>query len=142
MDFITDILKNLSYWSYLFMVLAGSFNGLMDLLQFRFNRSIFSDATRFDQQNWNPKLSWRNKYLMGDPDYGPKFRFSTTALVFLTDYWHFFQWMTISFIAISVLVYSQGNATRFVIDAIFLRFVCWQGGFWLIYETRILKIKS
>ena len=39
--------------------------------------------------SWGGPTSWRNKYRNGEPAQGPRFLLSTTALVFLTDLWHF-----------------------------------------------------
>jgi hypothetical protein len=69
-------------------LLAGFCKGIMDTLQFHYAKSSFADR---DPLFWNPKVSWRNKYKNGDPQAGPKFPFSTTWLVFLTDAWHLFQ---------------------------------------------------
>ena len=72
----------------LFWLLAAFCKGIMDTLQFHYYSSSFADR---DPLFWNPKESWKNKYKNGDPDQGPKFLFSTTWLVFLTDAWHLFQ---------------------------------------------------
>ena len=70
-------------------VLMGISEAVMDTLQFHFFKSIFSNFKK--QLFWDPVVSWRNKYKNGDPDQGPKFPFSTTLLVGLTDGWHFFK---------------------------------------------------
>lgn len=69
-------------------LLAAFCKGIMDTLQFHFAKSSFADR---DPLFWNPNRSWRNKYKNQDPEQGPKFPFSTTGLVFLTDAWHLFQ---------------------------------------------------
>lgn len=63
--------------------ITGAAKGFADSLQFHFAR------LRFVPERWNPATSWRNKYQNGDPGQGPRFFLSTTALVFLTDPWHF-----------------------------------------------------
>jgi hypothetical protein len=61
----------------------------MDTLQFHFDSSKFS---KFKPQNfWNPQISWKNKWKNGDPNYGERFRFSSTFLVGFTDAWHLFK---------------------------------------------------
>ncbi len=74
---------------FIIIMISGFFEGAMDTLQFHFSNSIFSKKT--NQIFWNPEISWRNKYLWGDPKMGPKFIFSTTLLVSLTDAWHLFK---------------------------------------------------
>jgi hypothetical protein len=44
----------------------------------------------WNKQWWDGTVSWRNKYRNGDPDMGPKFPLSTTALVWTTDAKHLF----------------------------------------------------
>ena len=72
----------------------------MDTIQFRLERSIFANNKWF-------KPDWKNKYKqpltpgtktwyyiwLYKPVYKEKFPYSTTALVFTTDAWHFFQWV-------------------------------------------------
>lgn len=60
-----------------FVLLAGAFEGVMDHLQFHYDKP---------DQFWNPDLSWRNKYKGGDPANGKTFR--GKYLVWTTDGWH------------------------------------------------------
>lgn len=72
----------------LFIMIAGCFESLMDLLQFRWNEvKIFFGNEKF----FNPKISWVNKWKNGDKAQGEKFLFSSTILVGLTDGWHLFK---------------------------------------------------
>jgi len=73
-----------------FILLAGMANGVMDDLQFHYYDSI---ASNWDEQFWNPEISWRNKYASNQEGalvrpLQPKFFGSTSFLVFLTDGWH------------------------------------------------------
>jgi len=43
---------------------------------------------KWDPQYWDASKSWTNKYQNGDPEQGPKFPLSTTALVWTTDAKH------------------------------------------------------
>jgi len=64
---------------------AGRSKGIMDTLMFHFPSSIYKDK----DQNWyNPLKSWRGKYKDGKKENGPKFKWATTFLVWLTDHWH------------------------------------------------------
>jgi len=78
----------------LLLIISGISKSIMDVLQFKFNISIFS---KFKNQNyWNPSISWMNKYKNNDPTLGPKFFGSTTFLIWSTDAWHFFQMIMLS----------------------------------------------
>jgi hypothetical protein len=57
--------------------IAGGFEGVMDGLQFHYNKQ---------NQFWNPRLSWTNKYRNHDPAQGKTF--AGKYLVFTTDGWH------------------------------------------------------
>lgn len=79
-----------------FLVIGGS-NAIMDVLQFRFDKSVFS---RFKGSWWNPSISWKNKwkvengellYVNGKPV--ERFFLSSTLFVFVTDAWHFFKFV-------------------------------------------------
>jgi len=43
---------------------------------------------KWNPQYWDASKSWTNKYQNGDPEQGPKFPLSTTALVWTTDAKH------------------------------------------------------
>jgi hypothetical protein len=64
------------------LLISAIANATMDYLQFHY-RSL--------NEFWNPKLSWRNKYKLGNPKKGEKFLLSTTILVSFTDGWHLMQ---------------------------------------------------
>lgn len=84
---------------------AGIANAVMDKLQFHYSKSIFSN-----KPTWNPKKSWENKWKRdenGDPIPGKeKFPLSSTALVFLTDAWHFFQFVMLSCFTLAIIIYD------------------------------------
>jgi hypothetical protein len=65
---------------------AAACNAGMDVLSFRYDRSIFRRLGA--DQWWDPRVSWRNKWRDGDPARGEAFPASSTALVFATDGWH------------------------------------------------------
>ena len=70
-------------------ILFFVFDSFMDILQYRFDQSFFASL---DNQFWNPKFSWMNKWKDGCPKFGPRFLGSTTVFVFLTDGWHLMKW--------------------------------------------------
>ena len=81
-----DHLKS-NYPVYGFTLISGYSDGAADVMQFKYNRSVFPQHEG-NKSFWNPKVSWRNKYLNGDPDQGELFPLSTTLFVNLTDGWH------------------------------------------------------
>ncbi|PHN00663.1 hypothetical protein [Flavilitoribacter nigricans] len=91
------------------VIIAGIANGVMDTLQFHYGKSVFPQGPEEtflggSHQFWHPDLSWRNKYQDGDPDKGPAFFLSTTALVFLTDGWHLFQFIMLSAFQLAIII--------------------------------------
>ena len=69
------------------MFLAGAANGINQDLLFHYSEfeRTFPGA---DPQFWNPELSWRNKYMNGDPSQGEAFPGSSTIFVGVTDGYH------------------------------------------------------
>ena len=70
--------------------LAGASEGVMDTLQFHYYRCFFNSL---NPTFWNPYISWKNKYTLGNPNLGAKFPGSTTIFVFTTDAWHLFKFI-------------------------------------------------
>jgi hypothetical protein len=72
------------------IALAGAANGVMDTLQFHYDRqTVFAQNDRY----WNPAISWQNKYAQATPwelakPLRPKFPGSITVFVAITDGWH------------------------------------------------------
>jgi len=90
-------------------ILFFVFDSFMDILQYRFDQSFFASL---DNQFWNPKFSWMNKWRDGCPKFGPRFLGSTTVFVFLTDGWHLMKWFRnrmLDFILFSVLFIPYQN---------------------------------
>ncbi|MCH2082237.1 MAG: hypothetical protein MK226_07575 [Saprospiraceae bacterium] len=81
-----DHLKE-NYPVYGFTLISGYADGAADVLQFKYSKSIFPQNGS-SKQFWDPKMSWRNKYLSGNPNLGPKFMGSKNFFVPLTDGWH------------------------------------------------------
>jgi len=89
--------------SLILMLLAGMFNACMDVIDFHYTVSIF--------QNWKPKqwidpaLSWKNKWKNGDPAQGERFLGSSTIFVFVTDFWHFCEFLMMLAICFAIVFY-------------------------------------
>lgn len=82
---------------------AAASNAVMDTLSFRYSQSILpQDAAR--RQWWDPAESWKNKWAGGDPKHGEAFPLSSTALVSLTDAWHFFKGATIFCLLVAIIL--------------------------------------
>ena len=92
--------------SLIFMILAGILNATMDVVIYRWDKSFFKKKLSKYSQFFNPKESWRNKYKSGVPALGEKFPFSTSALVFLTDWWHLAKCLMILCISLAIIFYS------------------------------------
>ena len=118
----------------LFLYLAGLFNGVMDALQFHFDRTLFADPLRFDPQFWNPNLSWTNKYRDHEVANGEAFFGSSTFLVFTTDGWHLAKFIMLKFFVLAVLAFGLGN--RFYLDDLsdWLRLALLMVAFTLCYQ--------
>jgi hypothetical protein len=86
----------------LFIFLAGVCNSIMDVLSFRYEISIFN---KLDNDKWfNPKISWKNKWK--DDFKSEKFLGSSTVFVMFIDAWHFFKFLMLSFIVLSIIFYT------------------------------------
>jgi hypothetical protein len=72
-----------------FIIISAIAKSIMDKLQFHYDRSIFKNFK--NQQFWDGRISWRNKWKNGQKEQGEKFPGSSTFFVFTTDAWHLFQ---------------------------------------------------
>lgn len=121
--------------------LAAVCNAVMDVLAFKYKKSIFRN---WNPDFWNPSRSWRNKYKNKEEPNGPAFFGSTTFLVFTTDAWHLFQFLSNSLIVLSiVLVFNHfANPYWWINLAIFAGLkVVWGSMFEWFYST-IFRIKK
>lgn len=118
---------------FLSFVLASICEAVMDTLQFHYISSIFKNFE--NNIFWDPEVSWRNKYKDGDPKKGPKFLFSDTLFVGLTDAWHLFKLFRNLFIFLGVFFLLLQFTTFWisVIVAIALR-LFFGFGFTIFYE--------
>ena len=87
--------------SIILIFLSGILNACVDIVKYHWDICIF---TTWPNQNWiNPSLSWPNKWKpttkMG------KFIMST-ALVWVTDFWHFCKALMLTAIMASIIFYT------------------------------------
>lgn len=116
--------------------LAAMSNAVMDTLVFRYEISVFPKSPDkllgLGEDYYNPQKSWRAKYALdseGDliagapkwyyfglytPMYKEAFPYSTTIFAFLTDGWHFAQFLMLSFfqLALTYLLTKTLGAER------------------------------
>ena len=101
--------SRIALFTLLMLMLAATLNAVMDKLQFHYGKSTF--ARMESQQQWlNPQLSWRNKWLNGDPKQGEAFPLSSTALVATTDAWHLAKSLWIDCILLAIIAPFTGLA--------------------------------
>jgi len=100
------------------VLMAATCNAVMDVLQFRYSRSLFAREC-FSQSFWNPDLSWRNKWKNGNHEEGERFLGSSTVFVLFTDAWHLFQFLMFScFELIIVLLYHAWKKPKLYVSAL------------------------
>jgi hypothetical protein len=121
-------------------ILAAICNAIMDTLAFKYKRSIFKNL---NSQYWNPAKSWRNKYKNKMIFNGPAFIGSTTVLSFLTDAWHLFQFLSNSFLALSVVIIYHETINQnlwYSLGLFIILKVIWGTVFEFLYST-VFRIK-
>ena len=89
--------------SIIFIILASMCNALMDTLSTRYDVSIFRNFK--NQQFWDWRISWKNKWKHGDIRNGESFFLSSTMLSALTDGWHLAKGLMLGFISLAVVMY-------------------------------------
>jgi hypothetical protein len=84
----------------------------MDVTNYHYTISIFKNL---NPMWWNGEISWKNKYINGDPSLGFRKLFPNSKgllgkinyPVQLTDAWHFFKMLMIIFLAVSVVTFAN-----------------------------------
>ena len=126
--------------SIVFVILAGICNAAMDMYAQKHSVSIFSKI----KHNWFSEDSWKNKYKNRDAKQGEKYFGSTTFFVFITDFWHFAQFMWINFILISLLLYPRNLLLENNILDIISAFICYRTLYLItfnIFYEKVFKLK-
>ena len=87
--------------SFIFLALASICNAIMDTSNHHFDNSIFGNLNMLW---WEGTISWKNKYVDGDPLKGRvKWYFGINKPVQLTDAFHFFKMWMIIFICSAIV---------------------------------------
>jgi hypothetical protein len=124
------------FFTALFLSLAAISNAGMDTLTHHYQDS-FAVKYKLDRQFWDPAISWKNKYVDGDPT-KDKVKmsllfFSINKPSFLTDGWHLLKAIMLSFIFLSSVVWIPVNWWKKLL--IFLGFVVlWSAVFEIVYK--------
>ena len=127
-------------FSILLVICAGVCNAAMDIYTQKHFKSIFSKI----KGNWFAEDSWKNKYKNRDFNQGEKFFGSTTFLVFITDFWHFAQFMWINFIFITLLLYPHNLLLENNILDILFAFICYRTLYLIVFNIfyeRVFMLK-
>lgn len=110
------------FWiSITLVIFASIFKSIMDTLQFRYEKSIFS---KFNKYWWNPNFSWMNKWKYRDRQNGERFFGSSTFFVWVTDAWHFFQHFMITFMIASIVLYQKQFGILIDFAILYLVYTC------------------
>lgn len=97
-----------------FIIISTFSKSIMDKLQFHYDKSIFKNFK--NQQFWDGRISWKNKWKNGDKEQGEKFPGSSTIFVFSTDAWHLFQSIFLNslFLGVYFLTITEFNLINFI----------------------------
>jgi len=124
------------------LCLAGAANAVMDIIQFKFNQSIFSRYSKLKQ--WaDPDLSWRNKWKNGDNLQGERFLGSSTIFVWTTDLWHFAQSVMVTSFVMAIFSCYRIFSTEYLLVDIILHFIIFKACFSFTFElfwSKLLKL--
>lgn len=137
------------YISLALLLVAGIAKAVQDTVQFRYVDSVFAKMPAWFHKWADPAFSWRNKHKNGDPAQGPRFWFSTTLLVWLTDLWHFAQTIELTAVQVAIalhvpvahFVWVDGPAWALVVLNVCL-FKAVQSGSFELFFSRILKLNN
>jgi len=116
--------------------LAGAMNGINQDLLFHYHEfeSTFPNA---NPQFWNPDLSWRNKYLNGDPLQGERFPGSSTIFAGFTDGYHSTILARNLFITTSICLSPQTRGWKPFLTKTLIYSLSYGLGFKLVYSNLI-----
>ena len=129
--------------SFLFLALAAACNAVMDKSVHHYPVSKFK---KLNPLFWNGEISWKNKYINGDPKLGRvKWYFGLNKPVQLTDAFHMFKMFMVINICLSIITFDKlfflygDNYTFITFTLILLLYgVIWNTTFSLFYD-KILK---
>lgn len=89
--------------SLFFFMLAAVCNALMDTIQFHWYK--FRWNNKVNPLFWNPAISWKNKYINGNPIDGLRFKGIFGFMANFLDAWHLFKMLMIICFALSIVFF-------------------------------------
>jgi len=121
--------------AFIFVAIAAACEAVMDKLQFHYHKSIFPDATRFNQLFWNPNESWKNKW--AEDGKTERFPGSSTIFVFTTDAWHLYKFFNHTSIFVGLPLLALGSLN--VVLAVILARIMYGLVFTLFFDHILVK---
>lgn len=141
-----------------FWVGAAICHTVMEVMYMRYDQSIFSVLSKNRPQSWFGKESWKLKYKFIEGfglvparknlytnffhvKYRERFSLSSTLLVWVTDAYHFFQFLMITFLTLSVLSFTWNHnpdVTELILTFIGYR-VLWSMTFTAFFDRVLMK---
>ena len=116
--------------SLILIILYAICRSAIDTLLFHFYTSIFNN---YNHRWWDPSISWRNKYISGDPSKGLKYKFPISFFIFFTDAFHLFNSLSLCLVFTAVVLYNP-------LTHIYLDVVIYGVGYNVIFELFFSKI--
>jgi hypothetical protein len=116
-----------NWGSYALVFTSGTANGTMDVLQFKYQKSVFPSESDekflgLSEKWWNPDLSWQNKYKDWPADQRAAWPGAKTWSVWATDGWHASKTLSLKTGQIAVVVYKpppkKSEWWFYVLDAV------------------------
>jgi hypothetical protein len=138
--------------SLIFFTIAAIANAIQQTAEHHFEKSIFTRWPKF----FGPD-QWKNKYRTAkygqiysaennpynrafDLMYQEKFPFSATVLAFLTDSFHFFQFIRTTFIILAIVTFDFPLENTWTMIKVFVLYRCiYSGVFELLYSKLLIK---
>ena len=113
------------------IILASIADAVQDTLTSHYSTSIFKNVLKWKifknktkqkqlkiYKWFDPDYSWRNKYKEGIVSKGEKFKGSTSIFVFVTDCWHFSQFIQLNALFLFAVSFSYYNQNKSFIEII------------------------
>ena len=116
------------------LMLSGSCDATAEVLRIDYSK-FRAVHPRANEGWWNPNESWHNKWKNGDPEQGEAFLFSSTALVWTTDAYHFMRTgRNLTMIsAIVIPIWSKKPILQYVAEFV-IYYISYTTGFNLMFN--------
>ena len=128
--------------SVFFYSCSGAMDAIMDTLKDHFSVSVFS---KLNQQYWNPAVSWKNKYVNGDPTQGHvTFDFLGIKLPLpdaLSDAWHTAKLIREGFniLAILSMFFAYSSFSSEIFWSTFIGLIIFRDSAFVLLYDKILR---